>query len=63
MLVGIVTRNRATILPKAIQSALSQDCPNVRVAVLDDASDGVPHLTCILPFRMFDGTDGHRRED
>ena len=37
--VGIVTRNRARILPKAIQSAFSQSYPNVEVAVLDDGSD------------------------
>ena len=39
VLVGIVTRNRANILPKAIRSAFSQVCPNVEVAVLDDGSD------------------------
>lgn len=45
ILVGITTRNRAHILPRAIRSALSQRCPNVRVAVLDDAStDETPAL-------------------
>jgi glycosyltransferase involved in cell wall biosynthesis len=39
VLVGIVTRNRAAILPKTIQSALSQSYPHVRIAVLDDGSD------------------------
>jgi glycosyltransferase involved in cell wall biosynthesis len=39
VLVGIVTRNRAGILPKAIQSALSQSYSNLRVAVLDDCSE------------------------
>src|SRR5258708_2669434 len=39
VLVGIVTHNRAGILPKAIESALSQSYPNIEVAVLDDGSD------------------------
>lgn len=39
VLVGIVTRNRANILPRAIQSALSQNYPHVRVVVFDDASE------------------------
>src|SRR2546430_12081081 len=39
VLVGIVTHNRAGILRKAIHSALSQNYPNVVVAVLDDGSD------------------------
>ena len=38
VLVGIVTRNRSEILPDAIESALSQNCPRVEVAVLDDGS-------------------------
>ena len=37
-LVGIVSRNRAAILPKALDSALAQSAANVRVAVIDDAS-------------------------
>jgi GT2 family glycosyltransferase len=37
-LVGIVSRNRAGILPKAIASALVQSAPSIRVAVIDDAS-------------------------
>lgn len=45
VLVGIVTRNRAGILPKSIDSALSQSYPNVQVAVLDDGSgDGTAAL-------------------
>jgi GT2 family glycosyltransferase len=38
VLVGITTRNRAAILPKAITSALAQEYPNLVVAVLDDGS-------------------------
>lgn len=50
VLVGIVTRNRAAILPKAIQSALSQCYPNIDVAVLDDGSDdGTSALQCEFP--------------
>ena len=37
-LVGIVSRNRAGILPKTLDSALAQSAPGVRVAVIDDAS-------------------------
>ena len=50
LLVGITTRNRAHILPKAIRSALSQNCPGVRVAVLDDGStDDTPRLQAEFP--------------
>jgi GT2 family glycosyltransferase len=38
VLVGIVTRNRASILPKAVLSALSQRGCQVRVAVIDNGS-------------------------
>jgi GT2 family glycosyltransferase len=38
VMVGITTQNRAHILPKAIQSALSQDYPSIQVVVMDDAS-------------------------
>ena len=38
VLIGIVTRNRASILRKAVQSALSQRGCEVRVAVIDDCS-------------------------
>jgi len=38
VLIGIVTHNRASILPKVIQSALSQSYSNLDVAVLDDGS-------------------------
>lgn len=39
ILIGIVTRNRAKILPKALASALSQSAGGVEVAVIDDASN------------------------
>lgn len=38
VLVGIVSFNRAEILPKALDSALRQSYPNLTVAVTDDAS-------------------------
>ncbi|HEY4285034.1 MAG TPA: glycosyltransferase [Chthoniobacterales bacterium] len=37
-LVGIVTRNRATVLPKAIDSALAQQYPRLTVSVINDGS-------------------------
>ena len=47
---GIVTHNRAGILPKAIQSALSQSYPHVEVVVLDDGSDdGTSELQSDFP--------------
>lgn len=50
VLVGITTRNRAAILPKAIRSALAQSYPAVRVAVLDDGStDATPALRAEFP--------------
>ena len=39
VLIGIVTRNRSGVLPKAIESALCQGYPRLRVAVLDDGSE------------------------
>lgn len=48
--VGIVTRNRAAILPRAIQSALDQDYPNLEIVVVDDAStDGTKSLQALFP--------------
>ena len=45
VLVGITTRNRAPILPKAIASALAQQYPALEIAVLDDGStDDTPAL-------------------
>lgn len=38
VLVGIVTRNRSALLPKAISSALAQRGCSVRVSVIDDCS-------------------------
>ena len=50
VLVGIVTHDRAMLLPKAIESALAQDAANLRVAVLDDgSSDGTPALKDQFP--------------
>jgi len=36
--IGIISKNRAEILPKAINSALTQSYPNKEVVVLDDCS-------------------------
>jgi GT2 family glycosyltransferase len=45
-----VTRNRHRVLPKAIESALRQTHPRVRVAVLDDGSeDDTPQLRFKYP--------------
>jgi GT2 family glycosyltransferase len=50
VLIGIVTHNRVSILPKAIQSALSQSYPNLQVSVLDDgSSDGTSALQTDFP--------------
>jgi GT2 family glycosyltransferase len=50
VLVGIVTRNRHGVLPKAIESALRQRYPRLRVAVLDDGSeDDTPQLRSRYP--------------
>jgi GT2 family glycosyltransferase len=50
VLVGIVTRNRYRVLPKAIESALRQKYPRLRVAVLDDGSeDETPRLRSKYP--------------
>ncbi|MEQ8688288.1 MAG: glycosyltransferase [Imperialibacter sp.] len=38
VLIGIVSKNRASILPKAIQSGLDQDYPNKQIVVFDDHS-------------------------
>lgn len=50
VLVGIVTRDRADILPKALDSALAQAVPALKVAVIDDGSvDGTPGLAARYP--------------
>jgi GT2 family glycosyltransferase len=50
VLIGIVTHNRGGVLPKAIESALSQRYPRLRVAVLDDGSeDDTPMLRSRYP--------------
>ena len=63
VLVGIVTHNRASILPKAIQSAFSQSYPNVEVAVLDDGSDdGTSALKSDFPaaqWQKWESSRGH----
>jgi GT2 family glycosyltransferase len=48
--VGIVTRDRARILTRAIDSALSQDYANKRIVIYDDASmDGTDDLQSRYP--------------
>ena len=43
--IGIITRNRAALLPKVLDSALSQDFPDKEIIVYDIASsDGTPAL-------------------
>jgi len=50
ILVGIVTRNRADILSKAVSSALSQRGCQVRVSVIDDGStDNTSELAKTFP--------------
>jgi glycosyltransferase involved in cell wall biosynthesis len=48
--IGITTRNRATLLSKAIQSAVDQDYANKEIAVFDDAStDETPQMKARFP--------------
>ena len=48
--IGIVTHNRADILPKAIAAALEQDYADIEVVVFDDAStDNTPQLESDFP--------------
>jgi len=61
VLIGITTRNRAAILPKAIRSALNQDYSNKEVAVFDDAStDETPNLCIEYPEVRWSRTDNNR---
>jgi GT2 family glycosyltransferase len=49
-MVGIVTCNRAAVLPKAIESVLLQTYPRIEIAVLDDGSeDGTPNIQAKFP--------------
>jgi GT2 family glycosyltransferase len=50
VVVGIVTRNRAAVVTRAIASALAQTGASIRVAVLDDgSSDGTPAVAGQFP--------------
>ena len=50
VLIGIITRNRATHLPLAIASASEQDYPHKEISVLDIAStDETPRLRAQFP--------------
>lgn len=50
VLIGIATHNRAELLVRAIESALSQDYPDKEVAVFDDgSSDGTTLLKVRFP--------------
>jgi GT2 family glycosyltransferase len=61
VLVGIVTHNRAGILPKAIHSALCQGYPGLEVAVFDDGSDdGTPALKAHFPTVKWHRNEGAR---
>jgi GT2 family glycosyltransferase len=62
--IGIVSHNRADILPKAIDSALAQDWPDKEVWVIDDASsDDTPALAARYPsvrWERFESIRGYR---
>src|SRR5665647_481808 len=48
--IGIITRNRADVLPKALESALGQNYPNKQIAVYDIAStDATPQIRNRFP--------------
>ena len=50
VLVGITTRNRAALLPKALASAQAQQFPGLKIAVLDDGStDSTPDVRARFP--------------
>jgi glycosyltransferase involved in cell wall biosynthesis len=55
VVVGITTRNRAALLPKALASAQAQNCPGLQIAVLDDGStDSTPDLRTQFPAVRWD---------
>lgn len=50
VLAGITTRNRAAVLPRALDSLLAQSRPGLEIAVVDDAStDGTSQLRTRYP--------------
>jgi GT2 family glycosyltransferase len=50
VLIGIVSKNRCAVLPKAITSGLEQACPDVSIKVIDDhSSDGTRLLENKFP--------------
>ncbi len=50
VLIGITSKNRASILPRAIRSAMEQDYPDKEIAIFDDAStDGTALLKDNFP--------------
>jgi glycosyltransferase involved in cell wall biosynthesis len=44
VIIGITSKNRVQVLPKAIESALAQTYPNKTIVVFDDASTDGTHL-------------------
>jgi GT2 family glycosyltransferase len=57
-ILGIVTRNRAALLPKAVSSAIAQSCPKLSVAVLDDGSeDSTPAIAREFPNVLWERWD------
>lgn len=59
VLAGITTRNRAGLLPRALDSLLAQSAQPIEIAVIDDGStDGTPRLRARYP-----GVRWERRDD
>ena len=49
-IVGIVTRDRVSLLTRSIESASAQDCPNVEIWIINDGSiDGTAALATRFP--------------